>query len=326
VHASTAREIWAPAFPDQGIDYVTNGAHLATFLSEPMASLFDRHLGARWRRAPADESVWEPVRGIPNGELWAARCEARARLIERARAQGLSDRLLRGEDLEYARAAARGLDPQALTLGFARRLAAYKRLDLLFYDPLRLGRIVDGEHPCQLLIAGKAHPHDDEGKRVLQRVYSSKENVGGTTGRTLFLEDYDLSSARELVAGCDVWINLPRPPLEASGTSGMKSVFNGGIQLSVVEGWWAEGYNGHNGWGIHSNPLADRQEADAEDADRLYSILEHETIPRFYERDADGVPNAWCELMKESIVSCAPRFTATRMLQDYIARMYVPAG
>ena len=320
LHGATAREIWAPAFPDAAIDHVTNGAHLATFLAEPLAQLFDRHLDGRWRRSPADVSAWEGVRAIPDEELWAARCAARGRLVRFAAGRAVSDRLLRGEDLDYARAAA-GLDPDALTLGFARRLAAYKRLDLLVSDPGRLGRILNGERPCQLLVAGKAHPRDEEGKRVLQRLYACRREIGDS--RLIFLEDYDLAIARELVAGCDIWINLPRPPLEASGTSGMKAAFNGALQLSVLDGWWAEAFTGRNGWGIESAAGADPAVADPADAARLYAILEEEAVPLFYDRDGAGVPHRWCELVKEAIVSCAPRFTATRMLQDYLERIYV---
>jgi glycogen phosphorylase len=315
LHGETAREIWASAFPNLAIDHVTNGAHLPTFLGEPMAALFDRHLGGGWRRAPADPSAWDGVRAIPDDELWAARCAARGRLVRFTAARAVSDRLLRGEDLEYAKAAA-GLDADALTLGFARRLAAYKRLDLLVSDPVRLGRILNGERPCQLLVAGKAHPRDEEGKRVLQRLYACRDQLGA--GRMVFLEDYDLAVARELVAGCDIWINLPRPPLEASGTSGMKAAFNGALQLSVLDGWWAEAFTGANGWGIRGEAGGD----DAADARRLYSILEEEALPLFYDRDEDGVPHRWCRLVKEAIATCAPRFTATRMLRDYVDRMY----
>jgi glycogen phosphorylase len=323
LHGETAREIWAPSFPDAPIDHVTNGAHLDTFLAEPLARLFDRHLDGRWRCVPADPAAWEGVRAIPNEELWAARCAARARLVRFAAERAVSDRLLRGEDLAYARAAA-GLDPDALTLGFARRLAAYKRLDLLVADPGRLARILNGERPCQLVVAGKAHPRDEEGKRVLQRLYGCRDELGA--GRMVFLEDYDLAVARELVAGCDIWVNLPRPPLEASGTSGMKAAFNGALQLSVLDGWWAEAFTGTNGWGIESDAGADPAVAGPADAGSLYRILEEEAVPLFYDRDEAGVPHRWCELVKEAITSCAPRFTATRMLQDYVERMYAGAG
>jgi starch phosphorylase len=320
LHGETAREIWAPSFPDAAIDHVTNGAHLGTFLAEPLAQLFDRHLDGRWRSSPADPSAWEGVRAIPDEELWAARCAARGRLVRFAAGKAVSDRLLRGEGLDYAKAAA-GLDANALTLGFARRLAAYKRLDLLVSDPGRLARILNGDRPCQLLVAGKAHPRDEEGKRVLQRLYACRHELG--PGRMVFLEDYDLAVARELVAGCDVWINLPRPPLEASGTSGMKAAFNGALQLSVLDGWWAEAFTGRNGWGIESDAGADPAAADPADAGRLYTILEEEAVPLFYDRDEAGVPHGWCELVKEAIVTCAPQFTAARMLQDYLDRMYV---
>jgi glycogen phosphorylase len=324
LHGATARDIWAPSFPDAAIDHVTNGAHLATFLAEPLARLFDRHLDERWRRLPSDPSAWEGVHAIPNTELWAARCAARARLVRFAAGRAVSDRLLRGEGLDDVQAAA-GLDPDALTLGFARRLAAYKRLDLLVSDPGRLERILNGERPCQLLVAGKAHPRDEEGKRVLQRLYACRHQIGAD--RIVFLEDYDLAVARELVAGCDIWINLPRPPLEASGTSGMKAAFNGALQLSVLDGWWAEAFTGRNGWGIEGDAGTDLAAADAADAGRLYGILEEEAVPLFYDRDAAGVPQRWCELVKESIVTCAPRFSSTRMLQDYLERMYAaPAG
>ena len=249
--------------------------------------------------------------------IWPSR-----RLLRFAAAKAASDRLLCGEDLDHATAAA-GLDPDVLTLGFARRLAAYKRLDLLVSDPARLGRILNGQRPCQLLIAGKAHPRDEEGKRVLQRLYECRELLGA--GRMIFLEDYDLAVARELVAGCDIWINLPRPPLEASGTSGMKAAFNGGLQLSVLDGWWAEAYDGTNGWAIPGDEDSDPAAGDARDADRFYDLLEREVIPLFHDRDPNGVPHAWCERIKDALVSCGPQFSATRMLDDYVERIYPDA-
>ncbi len=320
VHGATATELWSPLLPDRPIDHVTNGAHLATFLAAPLRDLFDRHLDERWRREPDDPAAWEAVLGIPNGELWAARCDARARLIGYARGKAESDRLVRGEAVRDVEAAA-GFDPEALTLGFARRLASYKRLDLLFRDPDRLGRILHGGHRCQLLVAGKAHPNDDEGKHVLQRVLHARAAVDGAGDRFAFLDDYDLSLGRELVRGCDVWINLPRPPLEASGTSGMKATFNGALQLSVLDGWWAEGFDGSNGWAIEAR-TGDAAADDAADAERLYTLLEQEVVPAFYERDAAGVPNRWCEMVKRSLATCAPQFTATRMVKEYRARMY----
>jgi starch phosphorylase len=318
LHGETASAIWAPLLPDHPIGHVTNGAHVATFVADPLRDLFDRHLGDRWRTSPDDPSAWAPVQEIPNAELWAARCEARAQLIGYARRKAEADRLLRGETLADVEAAA-GFDPEALTLGFARRLASYKRLDLLFRDPGRLGRILHGDRRSQLLVAGKAHPNDDEGKHVLQRVLGTRGQVDGSGDRFAFLDDYDLSLGRALVRGCDVWINLPRPPLEASGTSGMKAAFNGALQLSVLDGWWAEAYDGANGWAIDARTDGG---ADAADAERLYALLEQEVVPTFYERDESGVPNRWCELVKRSLATCAPQFSAARMVRDYRAQMY----
>jgi starch phosphorylase len=320
-HATTSREIWQPLFPDSEapIEYVTNGAHVATHICEPVTALLAEHLGDRWLRGnPADPAAWEGIRDIPNAELWAARCAARARLVDYARAKVEEGRLLRGESLEFAEAPAVGLAPDALTLGFARRLATYKRLSLLFADPERGARLLAGPSPIQLLIAGKAHPRDEEAKTTLQRLHRLRHDVPAASGRAVFLEDYDLAVAHELVGGCDVWVNLPRPPLEASGTSGMKATFNGVLQLSVLDGWWAEAYNGSNGWAI------DSEGNDEADAKRLYDLLEREVIPLFYERDADGVPNSWCDLVKEAVGTCAWRFSATRMLDDYVERVYTP--
>ena len=323
-HGELAREMWKPMFPDSPvpIDHVTNGAHLATFLGDPFYALLVEHLGERWRRSPADPAAWEPVREIPNAELWRARTAARRRLVEFAQEKAEQDRLLRGESIEYVRAGADLLDAETLTFGFARRLAGYKRLSLLVADPVRARRLLTGPPPIQVLIAGKAHPRDADGKRLLERLFELRDVIDPAGGRVAFLEDYDLALARQLVSGCDVWVNLPRPPLEASGTSGMKAMFNGGLHLSVLDGWWAEGYNGANGWAIDGDGDADPVVADARDAEALYDLLENEVIPLFYERDADGVPQRWCERIKESLMSCGPTFTSARMLDDYVTRIY----
>jgi len=330
LHGEVARAMWRPLFgaADDGdvpIDHVTNGAHLPTFLGGPMGRLLDRHLGERWRERAADPDTWLPVLDIPNDELWEARRRARAELVEFVRARAEQDRLQRGEQIEHVRAVERALDADTLTLGFARRLATYKRLYLLTHDPDRFQRILAGPRPLQLLVAGKAHPNDEEGKATLQRLFQLRRD-GGVTERVVVLEDYDLEIARRLVSGCDVWVNLPRRPLEASGTSGMKATFNGAVQLSVLDGWWAEGYDGANGWAIPGDEGADEAAADAADATRFYDLLETEVLPLFYERDASGVPTGWCELVKRALVTCAPVFTATRMLRDYAERMYPAAA
>jgi starch phosphorylase len=330
LHGEVARQIWQPLYPrvtDPAavpITHVTNGAHMATFTGEPMRTLFARHLGEDWLIHDADPRAWEAVRSIPNEELWDARCRSREELVEYLREKIQQDRLLRGEQIDDVRAVIRCLEPDVLTLGFARRLATYKRLSLLAFDVKRLERIVEGERPVQLLIAGKAHPQDDAGKETLEHVFGLMPDADATA-RVVFVEDYDLDVASRLVAGCDVWVNLPRRRQEASGTSGMKATFNGAIQLSVLDGWWDEGYDGSNGWAIPGSEDPDPSVADATDAEAFYDLLENQVVPMFYERDDGNVPQRWCDLIKEAVVTCAPRFSATRMLNDYVERVY-PAG
>jgi starch phosphorylase len=319
--------MWRPLFrcadaADVPIGHVTNGAHVPTWVSPPLARLLERHLGPEWLRASGDPATWEGVRAIPNAELWEARCEARRGLVDFVQEKGGQDLLLRGERIEEVRALGRVVEPDVLTLGFARRLATYKRLHLLIQDVDRARRILRGERPVQLLVAGKAHPADDDGKRTLQRILNLRHDNGRALERLVFVEDYDTEIARHLVAGCDVWVNLPRKPMEASGTSGMKSAFNGGLQLSVLDGWWAEGFDGANGWGIPGDEADDPGLEDAADARRFYDLLEEQVIPLFYDRGEDGVPHGWCELVKQSLVTCGPAFSATRMVDEYAARMY----
>ena len=327
LHGEVARRMWRPMYHDRDdvdvpISHVTNGIHVPTFVAPPLAALFNRYLGEAWGHRTAEPSSWEAVRSIPDEELWAARSAARLHLIEYVREKNQQDRLLRGEQIDYVRSVERLLDPDALTLGFARRLATYKRLHLLAQDPERARRIMSGPNPVQLLVAGKAHPADGPGKDTLQRLYNLKREENVFAERLMFVEDYDLSVAQQLVAGCDVWINLPRRPMEASGTSGMKAAVNGALQLSVLDGWWAEGYDGSNGWAIPGDEDPDQAAADWRDSARYYDLLEHEVIPLFFERDEHGVPHGWCELIKRSLVTLAPRFSATRMVNDYVERIY----
>ena len=327
-HGEVAREMWRPVFDDRPADdvpisHVTNGVHVPTWTAGPMRDLLDRHLGADWWRRAGDEATWDPVEDIPDAQLWAVRCEQRRDTVAFVARHALSDRLRRGEDLPYVAAAEHGFDGDRLTIGFARRLATYKRLDLLGLLPERSLALLVGERPVQFLFAGKAHPSDDAAKRLVQQLFELKYSAG-VAGRVAFLEDYDLSFASMLVAGCDVWVNLPRPPQEASGTSGMKSALNGGLQLSVLDGWWAEAYDGANGWAIDGAIDPDQGAQDWRHAHALMDCMERDVVPLFHERDADGVPRGWVAMVKRSLRTNGPRFSASRMMRDYASQIYPP--
>jgi len=331
LHGTVTREMWAPLLsePRRGsgtaVHTITNGVHVPTWIAPELSALFDRHLGVEWRDRQDDESFWDGVLDIPDAELWRVRASLRDNLLSfiRGRARDEWSRAQVGA----ARVVAGGtlFDPATLTIGFARRFAEYKRSALIFQDPARLARILThATRPAQIVFAGKAHPADDGGKRNLQRVYQrATEPAFG--GRLAFVADYDLHVARFLVQGCDVWLNTPRKPLEASGTSGMKASINGGINLSIGDGWWAEGYTGSNGWLIDGGGTGDAAAMDAGDADALYRLLEEEVVPAFYERDARDVPVRWARLVKEAIRTVMPRFSARRMGKEYAERMYAPA-
>lgn len=326
-HGDVAREMWVGLWPGRAagevpITHVTNGVHLPTWLGGPMRALLDRHLGDGWVDRAADPATWESVRDIPGAELWAARREQRAALVAWVRERSVTDRLSRGDDRVYAEAAARAFDPDVLTIGFARRLATYKRLHLLLYDRERSLRLFGDGRPIQVLLAGKAHPRDDDGKRLVQQLFTAK-GLPAVGERVVFLEDYDLATAARLVRGCDVWLNLPRPPLEASGTSGMKCAVNGGLNLSVLDGWWPEGYDGSNGWALSGDVDADHVAQDHRDAGELARLLAEDVLPSFHDRDADGLPLAWLDRVRASLRTLGPAFCAARMLADYEQRLYV---
>jgi starch phosphorylase len=269
----------------------------------------------------AEPDTWAAVDQISDGELWAARERQRTDLVEQVRARSAIERLLRGDARDYVDAAATAFDPHTLTIGFARRVATYKRLHLLTSDPDWTLQLLGGDQPVQVVLAGKAHPRDEEAKKVLKRLFGMKgaEVIGQ---RVVFLDDYDLATAAWLVRGCDVWLNVPRPPLEASGTSGMKSVINGGLQLSVLDGWWAEGYDGDNGWAIPGEVDDDHEAQDDRDVAELHRLLDEEVLPMFYERDAQGLPAAWIARVRASLKTLGPRFSATRMLSEYLSGPY----
>jgi starch phosphorylase len=325
-HGEVARGMWRDLWPDRPVDevpiaHVTNGVHVPTWIGGPMRELLDRHLGEGWLDRAADAATWEGVDGISDEELWDVRCRQRAGLVDYVRTKSITDRLGRDEPRGYVEAAAVAFDPDALTVGFARRLATYKRLHLLVQDSARALKLLGNGRPVQLVLAGKAHPRDEDGKRMVQHLFAFKwaPEIGG---RVVYLDDYDLSSAARMVRGCDVWLNLPRPPLEASGTSGMKSAVNGGLQLSVLDGWWAEAYDGTNGWALPGEEDPDHGAQDERDGAELHRLLEEEVALEFYERDESGLPRAWLARVRASLKTNGPAFSATRMMRDYEERMY----
>ena len=329
VHGKVTRDMWGPIWPEvpeesRPVKAITNGVHVPTWVSAEMTRLFDDHLGADWRDRHDEPGIWERVLEIPDEELWAARNALRNYLFafirDRARSRW------KEEHVTAARVVAAGtlLDPNALTIGFARRFTGYKRPELIFHNPDRLVGILNASRrPVQIVFAGKAHPADEMGKHHLQQVYRRAIDPI-FAGRVAFVDDYDLHVAHFLVQGCDVWLNTPRRPLEASGTSGMKASLNGVPHLSIKDGWWAEGYNGRNGWLIEA-PGSEHHDVDREDAEALYQLLEQQVVPIFYNRDANGVPRRWLTIVRETIRSVAPRFAARRMVKQYAEEMYGPA-
>ncbi len=327
-HGEVAREMWQPLFggavDDVPITHVTNGVHVPTWLGPDMKALFDRHLGDGWLERADDPDTWRVVDDISDEELWSARSASRARLVDLIRRRSASDRLRRGEEVEYAEAAAVGFDPDRLTVGFARRLAAYKRLNLLTIEPQRALGLLTGDRSLQFVFAGKAHPLDEGAKAILARTFELK-GAPAVAGHVAFLEDYDLSFAGQLVGGCDLWVNVPRPPEEASGTSGMKAALNGALNLSVLDGWWAEAYDGTNGWAIEGATDPDHEAQDRRHAAAVYDLLEGEVVPLFNDRGDDGIPHGWLAMVRNSLKTNGPRFSATRMVREYARRIY-PAG
>jgi len=326
LHGEVSREMWGYLFEggeENGaappIVHVTNGIHTWSWLAPEMSRLFDRHAGGRaWRRSPEQASAWSFVEEIPARELWEAHTEARRRM-----ANFVNGRLA----LQTRRngAAYGELDPDALTIGFSRRFATYKRATLLLSDPERIRRGVNGEgRPVQFVFAGKAHPADEPAKAFIRALHEAAEG-DELRGRLFVLEDYDMNVTRHLVGGVDVWLNNPRRPLEASGTSGQKASLNGAPNFSVLDGWWPEAFNGKNGWAIgEEKGYASEEEQDREDAESLYATLENSLVPLHYERDAQGVPHGWVAVMREAITTVAPQFSTQRMVQDYVHRLYAP--
>jgi starch phosphorylase len=331
LHGDTSRRMWRGLWPDLPLDEVpitsiTNGIHTASWLSREMHELLERYVGPALRERPEDPSVWDRAESLPSGELWRVHELCRERLVLLARTR-LGAQLARRASWPVAsRAAEDALRPDALTICFARRFATYKRANLLFRDPERLARLLgDEKRPVQLIVAGKAHPLDAPGKEVLRGVVQAAQRPR-LRERIVFLEDYDMHMARYLVQGADVWLNVPRRPLEASGTSGMKAAVNGALNVSVLDGWWAEGYSPEYGWAVGGGEVYDDpEENDAVEAEALYSLLEREVIPMFFDRDASGRPREWTTMMTNSIRRLGAGFNTGRMVRDYVERAYLPA-
>ena len=325
-HALTTRDLWKPMWPDRDeanvpIGHVTNGVHLATWMANATMRLFDRHLG-NWGANLDDPVTWERVLQIPEMELWQTHSHLKRTLLDAVREA--ARRAFTTRSLEAAQIVGAGtlLTTRAFTIGFARRFATYKRADLLFHDPDRLRRIVTNpKYPVQIIFSGKAHPADTPGKQVLQQVYQFTRDPQ-FEGRIAFLDDYGMRLAHLLVQGVDLWMNLPRAPMEASGTSGMKAALNGVPQLGTVDGWWEEGFDGGNGWAVAAR---DGNGADGEAAERVYELLESEIVPRFYDRPhAEAAPPGWTPMMKHAIRRAGLQFTARRMLTEYVDGYYAP--
>ena len=333
LHGEVSRKMWGWLWPRKKLDeipisYVTNGVHTETWLAPDLKAIFDKYLDANWVRHIDDSATWKNIDQIPDEELWDTMNRLRTRLVDFVR-ERVRQRMIRlGYQPNDIAATANLMSPNRLTIGFARRFATYKRATLIFHDTDRLKRIVhgDGKRPVQFIFSGKAHPRDEPGKNFIREVYH-RSNEAGLAGHLIFLEDYDMNIARHMVGGVDVWLNNPLRPMEASGTSGQKAGLNGSPNLSILDGWWAEGFNGKNGWSIGDPEAEYANEYDQNnvDATSIYDTLENEVIPRYYNRKGDGVPTEWMKLVKESIRTVAPQFSMTRMIKEYTTDLYVPS-
>jgi starch phosphorylase len=332
LHGEVSRAMWTGLFPGKGEDevpigHVTNGVHVPTWLAAPMFRLYDRHLGPAWHERTSDPRIWEGIESVDDGELWETHLALKARLLEFVRSRAIEQARRRNEPQESLQRLDRVLSPDALTIGFARRFATYKRANLILRDMELLKTMVgDPKRPVQFVFAGKAHPLDEPGKRVLQQIADLMRDKQ-FSDRIVFVEDYDINVGRHFVQGVDVWLNNPRRPLEASGTSGQKVVLNGGLNLSVLDGWWAEAHDGLNGFAIGTGRTHSSMDVhDTRDGDDLYRVLRDEVIPLYYHRDHDGLPRGWIKRMKRTIRTLGWRFSANRMVMDYALRCYVPAA
>lgn len=327
-HGEVARQMWQSLWPDVEeknvpIDHVTNGVHLPTWIEPKMELLFNRFLGQGWVKDHDNPLVWEMIDKIPDKELWQTHYWLKIKLIDAIREKARERWALERSGVSTVLAGGTMLDPSILTIGFARRFATYKRSDLILHDLRRLKTLLnDPWRPIQIIFSGKAHPADDPGKRILQKVYNAArdQEMGG---RIAFLEDYGEQFAQYMVHGVDVWLNNPVPPMEASGTSGMKAALNGVPHFSLLDGWWIEGFKGNNGWAFGREGVQENR--DQNDSEAIYELLENEIIPAYYNFSDDGLSHEWIRIMKESIKSTAAAFSTRRMTKEYIEKFYVKA-
>jgi starch phosphorylase len=332
LHASVSRAMWIDLFPGRAeekvpIGHITNGVHVQTWLAPQMHQVYDRHFGPDWPDRCNKPGFWEAIDKVDDGELWETHQALKAQLIDTARRRAAASAERRGEPAEFVTMLRRALSLDALTIGFARRFATYKRANLILSDFERVVSLVnDPQVPIQFVFAGKAHPRDDPGKEVLQQIARLMRDPL-FAGKLVFIEDYDIDVGRHLVQGVDVWLNTPRRPLEASGTSGQKVVLNGGLNLSILDGWWAEAYDGLNGFAIGKGETHTSIDLhDGRDAENLINVLTTEIIPLYYDRDADGLPRNWIARVKRAIRTLGWRFSADRMVIDYVINSYIPAA
>jgi len=332
LHGHVTRRMWAHLWPwrleeEIPIGHITNGVHISSWLAYQMQQLYDRHFPAGWAQRMGEPEVWQYINSIDPGELWETHNALKNLMLSFVRRRVSRQCRRRGESDDVVEAARSVLSPDVLTIGFARRFATYKRADLLLADPERLVALLNHpERPMQLIFAGKAHPKDEPGKRLIQRIANLRHDAR-YRDRVVFIEDYDINVCRHMIQGVDVWLNNPRRPLEASGTSGQKVVLNGGLNLSVLDGWWAEAYDGSNGFAIGKGTSHVSDEiSDRRDGQYLYRVLEQQVVPLYYERDIDGLPRQWIRMMMNSIATLAWRFSADRMVMDYARSCYVPAA
>ncbi len=331
IHGEVSRQMWVNLWPDKTenevpIGHVTNGVHLPSWTGEAMHRLYCRHISPDWVENQDDLLMWARIEDVPDEALWQAHMSLKRKMFSIIRERAREARVQQSSAPDQLLASGIFLDPEALVIGFARRFATYKRAGLIFSNIERLKALIhDRYRPVQFIFAGKAHPADDPGKLLLQEIYNIARSPE-FGGRIAFVEDYDMHVSRYLVQGVDVWLNTPRKPMEASGTSGMKAAFNGILNFSILDGWWAEAYNGRNGWAIESEEQYEEEPLqDQADSNAMYRLLEEQVVPLFYQRDRDDVPRGWVAMMKEAIRTVGPQFSTRRMVKEYTNKYYVPA-